>query len=163
MKTYSVLISVVIGITNMIPFFGPFIGAIPSGLLILLTTPDKTIIFIIFIFLLQQFDGNILGPKILGNSLGLSSFWIIFAIFVGGGFFGFAGMLASVPIFAVLYSIFSELISEKLKRKRLPVETDYYKSLKSAKASSDTVKYNENDKSNAQKTDSSNENETDKK
>lgn len=163
MKTYSVLISVVIGMTNMIPFFGPFIGAIPSGLLILLTTPDKTIIFIIFIFLLQQFDGNILGPKILGNSLGLSSFWIIFAIFVGGGFFGFAGMLASVPIFAVLYSIFSELISEKLKRKRLPVETDYYKSLKSAKASSDTVKYNENDKSNAQKTDSSNENETDKK
>lgn len=127
MKTYAVLIGVIVGVTNMIPFFGPFIGAIPSGLLILLTTPNKTLIFIIFIFLLQQFDGNILGPKILGNSLGLSSFWIMFAIFVGGGLFGFAGMIAFVPLFAVLYSIFSEIIAVKLHRKKLPVETEYYK------------------------------------
>lgn len=127
MKTYAVLIGVIVGVTNMIPFFGPFIGAIPSGLLILLTTPNKTLIFIIFIFLLQQFDGNILGPKILGNSLGLSSFWIMFAIFVGGGLFGFAGMIAFVPLFAVLYSIFSEIIAVKLHRKKLPVETKYYK------------------------------------
>ena len=105
LENYAMLISVIVGITNMIPFFGPFIGAIPSGLLILLTSPEKTIIFIIFIFLLQQFDGNILGPKILGNSLGLSAFWIMFAIFVGGGLFGFAGMIAFVPLFAVLYSI----------------------------------------------------------
>lgn len=127
MKTYAVLISVIVGVTNMIPFFGPFIGAIPSGLLILLTTPDKTLIFVIFILLLQQFDGNILGPKILGNSLGLSSFWIMFAIFVGGGLFGFAGMIAFVPLFAVLYSILSEVIAVKLHRKKLPVETEYYK------------------------------------
>lgn len=165
MKTYAVLISVVVGITNMIPFFGPFIGAIPSGLLILLTTPDKTIIFIIFIFLLQQFDGNILGPKILGNSLGLSSFWIIFAIFVGGGIFGFAGMLAFVPLFAVLYSIFSEIISVKLRRKKLPVETDYYKSLKAneAEASSDKVKCNENEKTNNKINDSSDKDESENK
>ncbi len=130
MKNYAVIIGVVVGVTNMIPFFGPFIGAIPCALLILLTTPNKTLIFVIFIFLLQQFDGNILGPKILGNSLGLSSFWVIFAIFVGGGLFGFAGMVAFVPLFAVLYSIFSEFISFKLNRKKLPIETDYYKDIK---------------------------------
>ncbi len=126
-RTYAVLLSVVIGVTNMIPFFGPFIGAIPCALLILLTTPEKTLIFVLFIFILQQFDGNILGPKILGNSLGLSTFWIIFAIFVGGGLFGFIGMVAFVPLFAVVYSIISEVIMVKLHRKRLPVETEYYK------------------------------------
>ncbi|MGN1480954.1 AI-2E family transporter, partial [Porcipelethomonas sp.] len=131
LKNYAMLISVIIGITNMIPFFGPFIGAVPSGLLILLTSPEKTIIFIVFIFLLQQFDGNILGPKILGNSLGLSAFWIMFAIFVGGGLFGFVGMIAVVPIFAVLYSIIREVINTKLERKRLPVSTGYYRELNS--------------------------------
>ncbi len=125
-RNYAVLISVVVGVTNMIPFFGPIIGAVPTGLLILLTTPDKTLIFILFIFLLQQFDGNILGPKILGNSLGLSSFWIMFAIFVGGGLFGFVGMVAFVPLFAVFYSIVSEIVAYKLHKKRLPVETKYY-------------------------------------
>ncbi|MFR0880829.1 MAG: AI-2E family transporter [Oscillospiraceae bacterium] len=129
LENYAMLISVIVGITNMIPFFGPFIGAIPSGLLILLTSPEKTIIFIIFIFLLQQFDGNILGPKILGNSLGLSAFWIMFAIFVGGGLFGFAGMIAFVPLFAVLYSIFREAVNTKLAKKKLPVSTGYYREL----------------------------------
>lgn len=127
LKNYAVLIGVIIGITNMIPFFGPIIGAVPSGLLILLTAPEKTIIFIIFIFLLQQFDGNILGPKILGNSLGLSAFWIMFAIFIGGGLFGLAGMIAFVPLFAVFYSIAREFINTKLERKKLPVSTAYYK------------------------------------
>lgn len=129
MRNYAVLISVFIGITNIIPFFGPFIGAIPSALLILLTTPDKTIIFIIFVFLLQQFDGNILGPKILGDSLGLPSFWTMFAIFAGGGFFGIIGMIAFIPLFAVFYSIFREIIVSKLESKRLPNATDYYKEI----------------------------------
>lgn len=127
LQNYAVLLSVVIGVTNMVPFFGPIIGAVPSGLLILLTTPEKTIIFIIFILLLQQFDGNILGPKILGNSLGLSSFWIIFAIFIGGGLFGPVGMIVFIPIFAVFYSVAREFINGRLERKRLPVSSDYYK------------------------------------
>lgn len=127
MPDYVVLISFIIGITNMIPFFGPFIGAVPSAFLVLLSTPNKTIAFIIFILLLQQFDGNILGPKILGNSLGLSAFWIMFAIFVGGGLFGFAGMILFVPAFAVIYTLFRELIIEKLEKKKLPVSTAYYK------------------------------------
>ncbi|MCM1228269.1 MAG: AI-2E family transporter [Clostridium sp.] len=126
MRTYAVVISVIIGITNMIPFFGPIIGAVPTGLLILLTDPNKTVVFLLFIFILQQFDGNILGPKILGNSLGLSSFWIMFAIFVGGGLFGFVGMIGFVPLFAVLYSIVSEFVASKLEKKKLPKETRYY-------------------------------------
>lgn len=126
MRTYAVVISVIIGITNMIPFFGPIIGAVPTGLLILLTDPNKTVVFLLFIFVLQQFDGNILGPKILGNSLGLSSFWIMFAIFVGGGLFGFVGMIGFVPLFAVLYSIVSEFVASKLEKKKLPKETRYY-------------------------------------
>ncbi len=126
-KNYAVLLSIVIGVTNMIPFFGPIIGAVPCALLILLTSPEKTIWFIIFILLLQQFDGNILGPKILGNSLGLSPFWIMFAIFLGGGLFGFVGMVAFLPIFAVIYSIIKEIIEQKLKKKELPVSTAYYK------------------------------------
>ena len=125
--TGKALDSFIIGITNMIPFFGPIIGAVPCGLLILLTTPEKTIIFIIFILLLQQFDGNILGPKIIGNSLGLSSFWIIFAIFVGGGLFGLIGMIVFIPIFAVFYNIIREWVNTKLERKKLPVSTAYYK------------------------------------
>lgn len=125
-QNYAVLLSIIIGVTNMIPFFGPIIGAIPCSLLILLTSPEKTVLFIIFIFLLQQFDGNILGPKILGNSLGLSPFWIMFAIFVGGGLFGFIGMLVFVPIFAVIYSVIKELIESGLKKKNLsPSTADY--------------------------------------
>ena len=98
----AMLISFIIGVTNMIPFFGPFIGAIPSALLVLLTSPGKTILFVIIILVLQQFDGNILGPKILGNKLNLPTFWIMFSIFFFGNLFGFIGMLAGVPIFAVI-------------------------------------------------------------
>lgn len=123
---YIVLISFIVGVTNMIPFFGPFIGAIPSGLLILLSSPNKVVAFVIFIIILQQFDGNILGPKILGNSTGLPAFWVIFAIFVGGGMFGFAGMLVGVPVFAVFYTLFNELVSTRLKKKNLSVETEDY-------------------------------------
>lgn len=123
---YVVLISIIIGVTNMIPFFGPFIGAVPSGLLILLSQPNKAIPFVIFILLLQQFDGNLLGPKILGSSLGLSPFWIMFAIFLGGGLFGFAGMLLFVPLFAFLYALFKESMETRLTKKHLPLSSACY-------------------------------------
>ncbi len=102
---YAVLVSVVIGVTNIIPFFGPFIGAIPSALLILIISPLKCIYFIIFILILQQFDGNILGPKILGNTTDLSSFWVLFAILLFGGLYGIVGMIVGVPAFAFLYRL----------------------------------------------------------
>lgn len=124
---YVILISVIIGVTNIIPFFGPFIGAIPSAFLILIDKPTKVIPFIIFIILLQQFDGNILGPKILGNSTGLPAFWVLFAILVGGGLFGFPGMLLGVPTFAVIYAVFRTYIETKLKYKKLPISTNDYK------------------------------------
>lgn len=125
--SFAVLISIIIGITNMIPVFGPFIGAIPSACLILLTYPNKTIIFIVFMLILQQIDGNIIAPKIIGNTLGLSPFWIMFAIFLGGGLFGFAGIIIFVPVFAVIYSIIKEIVEAGLKKKSLPVSTEYYR------------------------------------
>lgn len=123
---YASLISIIIGVTNMIPFFGPFFGAIPSGVLILLSNPARTIEFIIFIFVLQQFDGNIIGPKILGNQLGVSAFWILISILIGGGMFGFIGMILAVPFFAVIYPIFVNHIHEKLNQKNMPLETSAY-------------------------------------
>ncbi len=113
----AMLISFIVGVTNMIPFFGPFIGAIPSALLVLLTSPGKTIIFCIMILVLQQFDGNILGPKILGNKLNLPTFWILFSIFFFGNLFGFAGMLAGVPIFAVIYTLTKEYVEDRIRKK----------------------------------------------
>lgn len=126
---FVVLISVIVGVTNVIPFFGPFIGAIPSGILILLVDPLVAVYFGIFILLLQQLDGNIIGPKILGDSTGLSAFWVMFAILLGGGLFGFAGMLLGVPAFAVLYNIIVEILNSRLKKRELPVSTDEYASL----------------------------------
>ncbi|MGN0642298.1 MAG: AI-2E family transporter [Huintestinicola sp.] len=123
---FAVLISTIIGITNVIPFFGPFIGAIPSALLLLVSAPKQTIPFIILILVLQQFDGNILGPKILGDSTGLPAFWVMFAILFGSGLFGFAGMLLGVPIFAVIYALVQEITEHLLKRKGLSVNTDDY-------------------------------------
>lgn len=123
---YTMLVSVIIGVTNVIPFFGPYIGAIPSAVLILLSDPVKGVYFIIFILILQQFDGNILGPKILGDSTGLSAFWVIVAILLGGGLFGFVGMIMGVPTFAVIYYIVQMILNNKLERKKLPVESDYY-------------------------------------
>lgn len=123
---YTMLVSVVVGVTNVIPFFGPFIGAIPCAILIILSEPIKGVYFIIFIFLLQQFDGNILGPKILGNSTGLSSFWVIVAILLGGGLFGFAGMLMGVPTFAVICYIVQMVMNDKLEKKNLPTNSRHY-------------------------------------
>ncbi len=127
---FAALISFIIGLANMIPFFGPIIGAIPCILLILVEDPKKAIIFAIFILVLQQFDGNVLEPKILGGSLGLPTFWILFAIFVGGGLFGFIGMVTFVPIFTVIYTLIKEFLNEKLEKKNLPIDTgEYIKSI----------------------------------
>jgi predicted PurR-regulated permease PerM len=123
---YSVLIAVLVGITNIIPYFGPFIGAIPSAFFILMIDPKKCLVFVIFILILQQFDGNILGPKILGDSTGLNSFWVIFSITVFSGLFGILGMFIGVPVFAVIYAAFKTLINKRLEIKHMPVETSYY-------------------------------------
>ena len=123
---YAILISAIVGVTNIIPFFGPYLGAIPSILIIFMINPMKSLVFIVFIILLQQFDGNILGPKILGESTGLSGFWVIFAITLFGGLFGIAGMFVGVPIFAVIYAAIRAYIESKLLKKDMPVVTKYY-------------------------------------
>ena len=124
---YAALISVVVGVTNVIPYFGPFIGAIPSAIIILMINPMKCLTFIIIILVLQQFDGNILGPKILGESTGLNSFWVIFSITLFSGFFGVLGMFIGVPVFAVIYAAIKTFINQRLEKKGLPVPTEYYK------------------------------------
>ena len=123
---YPALLATIIGVTNVIPFFGPFIGAIPCALLILLVSPLQCLYFVIFILILQQFDGNILGPKILGDSTGLASFWVLFSILLFGGLFGFAGMVLGVPVFAMLYNAIRRLVHRGLRRRNLPVQTEFY-------------------------------------
>jgi predicted PurR-regulated permease PerM len=113
---YTLLVSVIVGVTNIIPFFGPFIGAIPSTFLILLVDPLYAVYFVIFVVILQQIDGNIIGPKILGDSTGLSSFWVMFAILVGSGLFGVMGMLLGCPVFAVIYDMIRRLVMLGLKK-----------------------------------------------
>ena len=123
---YSMLVAVIVGVTNVIPFFGPYIGAVPSFVLIALAEPIKGVYFLIFILVLQQLDGNFIGPKILGDSTGLSPFWVVFAILVGGGLFGFMGMLLGVPTFAVIYYLIRELVAYVLRKRKLPESTlDY--------------------------------------
>lgn len=119
---YSPLISFIIGITNMIPVFGPFIGAIPSAFILLVINPMAALEFVIFIIILQQIDGNIIGPYILGDSMGLPAFWIMFAIILGGGLFGVIGMFLGVPLFAVIFTIGKEILKEKLKIKEVREE-----------------------------------------
>ena len=123
---YALLISVIVGVTNIIPFFGPFIGAVPSALLVLLVDPFKCLIFVIFIIVLQQVDGNIIGPKVLGSSIGINGFWVMFSIILGAGLFGFWGMLLGVPVFVVIYTAINEQIDKKLKKSDLPWETADY-------------------------------------
>ena len=123
---YTPLISLVVGVTNIIPFFGPFFGAIPSAFLILLASPLKAVYFVIFVLALQQLDGNVIGPKILGDKTGLSSMWVIFAILVGGSFFGVAGMFFGVPVCACLYSAVTFLVEVRLQKKQLPIDTEEY-------------------------------------
>lgn len=124
---YALLVSVVIGVTNIIPFFGPLIGAIPCALLVLFYSPVKCIYFVIFVLALQQFDGNILGPKILGDSTGISSFGVLFSIIVFGGLFGFVGMLIGVPLFAVISSLVGSVVRRRLSKKKMSIDSeDYY-------------------------------------
>jgi len=126
---YKELVSVIVGVTNVIPFFGPFIGAIPSAFLILLIDPMKCLTFIIIILVLQQFDGNILGPKILGDVTGLGSFWVICAILVGGGLFGFVGMLVGVPVFAIIYMSVKGWVERSLKKKGISSKTSDFRNI----------------------------------
>ena len=123
---YTLLISVIIGVTNIIPFFGPFIGAVPSVIIILMISPVKALVFVVFIILLQQVDGNIIGPKILGSTVGINGFWVMFSIILGAGLFGFWGMLLGVPVFVVIYTVINNNIDRKLQRSELPVETKKY-------------------------------------
>ena len=123
---YAVLISVFIGVTNLIPFFGQYIGIIPTALLVFVESPVKGIIYLILIILLMQFDGNIMGPMILGDSIGLKSFWILFSIIFFGGLFGVWGMLVAVPVFAMIYRYISRFTNKHLKKKGLPTEAYAY-------------------------------------
>lgn len=123
---YAILVSVIIGITNIIPFFGPFIGAIPSFVIILCISPSKALIFLVIIFVIQQLDGNLIGPKILGNTIGISAFWILFAILVAGKLMGLLGMIIGVPVFAVIYTIIKENVERKLNKKGLNPDTVSY-------------------------------------
>ena len=124
---YTLLISVIIGITNIIPFFGPFFGAIPSVIIVLFVSPTKALWLILIVFIIQQIDGNIIGPKILGDSIGISAFWILFSLLIFSKLLGFVGMIVGVPIFAVVYSLIKETVELRLKSKGLPTSTDEYK------------------------------------
>ena len=122
----AILISVVVGVTNIIPFFGPFIGAIPSILILLIVEPIAALKFAIMVLVLQQLDGNVIGPKILGKTTKLASFWVMFAIIVGGGLFGLPGMILGVPVFAIIYAYTSGAINSKLCEKEMPTDTLVY-------------------------------------
>ena len=123
---FAPLIAVIVGVTNIIPFFGPFLGAVPSALLLLIEQPIDALYFIIFILVLQMIDGNIIENRILGEKLGISDLWVLVAILIFGGIFGFSGMLLGVPIFAVIYTLIVDGVNGRLKRKRYPIETDLY-------------------------------------
>ena len=126
---YALLVSVIVGVTNIIPFFGPLLGAVPSAFIILMANPLKALIFVIFVIVLQQVDGNIIGPKILGNSIGIDGFWVMFSIILGAGLFGFWGMLLGVPVFVVIYTLLNDLVEKRLKKSDLPWETASYEDL----------------------------------
>ncbi len=135
----AVLISVIVGITNVIPFFGPFIGAIPSGILLLFVDPIAALKFAVWVLVLQQLDGNIIGPKILGKTTKLASFWVMFAILVGGGLFGFVGMILGVPTMAIIYTYVARLINSKLKNKDMTTNTLVYENFDKYKIDKEEV------------------------
>lgn len=119
---YTPLISVVVGVTNMIPVFGPFLGAVPSILILLLVDPFKALEFSIFILILQQVDGNIIGPRILGGAVGLPTLYVMFAIIIGGALFGIVGMFIGVPVFSVIFVLVSEFIHRQLDKKNITIQ-----------------------------------------
>lgn len=122
----ATLVAVMIGVTNVIPMFGPYIGTVPSIIIVAIQSPIHAVYLLIFLIILQQVDGNIIGPKIIGSSTGLSSFWVMFAILIGSGLFGFIGMLISVPVFAVIYDIIKRIVHYILERKKLPLKAEDY-------------------------------------
>lgn len=126
---YALLIAFIIGITDLIPYFGPYIGTVPSALLLCMVSPIKAITFVIFIIVLQQIDGNIITPKIQKTSTGLPSFWVLFAITLFGGLWGVIGLLIAVPLFTIIYEICVEFIDNKLKQKSLPVDSEFYQDI----------------------------------
>ncbi len=128
---YALLISVLVAVTNIIPYFGPFIGAVPSAFLILLIDPVKCFWFIIFIIILQQIEGNIIEPKVVGNTTGISEFWVTFALFLFGGLFGFIGMILGVPLFAVIYYVIRNFINNSIRKKGLPLDAELYRTAQS--------------------------------
>lgn len=154
---YAALISVVVGATNIIPFFGPFIGAIPSALLLLFVSPFESLKFIILIIVIQQLDGNVIGPKVVGSQVGLSSFWSLFSVVVAGGLFGVTGMILGTPIFATIYTLLSDKVSERIEMKgenaevviNMPVVNS--ENLTNLKAKKIKKKIEENNKKNASK------------
>lgn len=146
---YVPLISVIVGVTNIIPFFGPYIGAIPSIILIFLVNPIQALYFTIFIVILQQVDGNIIKPKVLGDTTGLSPFWVVFSILLFGGCFGIAGMIFGVPVFAVIYYIIKHLTEHFLKRRKLPVDTDDYVKLNRVDVKTNRIKVRDTEKKSA--------------
>ncbi len=123
---YAAFVSVIIGVTNVIPVFGPFIGAIPCTLIILVVQPVKALVFVVFIIVLQQIDGNIIGPKILGSRVGISGFWVMFAIVVCGSLFGVVGMIVGVPLFVVISAGYNSLVDYGLKKRGLTTQTAQY-------------------------------------
>lgn len=139
----SMLIAVIIGVTNVIPFFGPIIGAVPCVLFVLIQSPIHALYLIIFILVLQQVDGNIIGPKILGNSTGLSSFWVMFAILIAGGMWGFLGMLLGVPSFAVIYYLLRKVVAYGLRKRNLPSSTVDYIYVKKVNEETNELIYEE--------------------
>ena len=134
---YALLISFIVGVTNIIPFFGPIFGAVPSVLLLLMIDPWHALWFAVFVFALQQLDGNVIGPKILGDSTGLPALWVMFAILVGGAIWGVAGMFIGVPLFAVIYRFSKEIFENMLKKKNMPERTCSYKVIKGVKDKAD--------------------------
>ena len=121
-----VLVSFIVGVTNVLPYFGPFIGAVPGFILVAIVSPVQGLIFLLFILVLQQIDGNIIGPMILGDSIGLSAFWVVFAILFFGGVFGILGMFIGVPTFGVIYALIKEEAADRLKEKNLSMSTEDY-------------------------------------
>ena len=126
---FALMLSVIVGVTNIIPFFGPFIGAVPSVFILLLENPIDALYFIIIVIVIQQLDGNVIGPKIVGNAIGIGSFWVLISVLIGGGLFGFPGMALGVPVFAVFYRYADKLMVKSLKRKEKNTRTSYYYSL----------------------------------
>ena len=133
----ALLVSAIVGVTNVIPFFGPFLGAIPALLLILIESPIKALWFGVFVLGLQQLDGNIIGPKILGDATGVSSFWVLFSILLFGGLWGLVGMIVAVPLFAVLYDIIRRLVFRGLRNKGCNAELEEYQTIRAAEKESE--------------------------